>query len=63
MDFQNPQSGWVQFSPEACGLQATDSFTVRDLLSQVSYQWEGEWNFIALRPTDTIAHIFVLEQP
>lgn len=61
MDFHNPQSGWVQFSPQSCGLPAHESFTVRDLLSHVSYQWEGEWNYIALRPSDTIAHIFLLE--
>ncbi len=61
MDYQNGQSGWVEFSPAAVGLEQKLPFVVRDLLTGISYTWQDTWNYIALRPADVAAHIFVLE--
>lgn len=63
MDYHNGHSGWVEFSPAAVGLEQRLPFTVKDLLTGISYTWTDTWNYIALRPADTVAHIFLLEAP
>ncbi len=63
MDYANPQSGWVEFSPAAVGYHERPPFVVRDLLTQVTYTWREYWNFIRLDPTVSPVHVFVLDRP
>jgi starch synthase (maltosyl-transferring) len=34
---------------------------VRDLLNDAEYVWQGEWNYVELRPHEIPAHIFRVE--
>lgn len=61
-DVTHTREGWVEFSPAALGLEDKKPFTVKDLLTDASYTWEGYWNFIRLDPFHNPAHIFLLEQ-
>jgi starch synthase (maltosyl-transferring) len=62
MDYQATQSGWVEFSPAAVGLPHAVPFTVRDLLTDSSYSWDGFWNFVRLDPARSPVHLFRLER-
>lgn len=62
MDYHATQSGWVEFSPAAVGLNAPPPFVVRDLLSGRSWTWRDYWNYVELDPTQTPVHLFVLDR-
>jgi starch synthase (maltosyl-transferring) len=62
MDYHATQSGWVEFSPAAVGLPHATPFTVRDLLTDVAYHWDGYWNFVQLVPQQSPVHLFRLER-
>ncbi|MFO8064672.1 MAG: alpha-1,4-glucan--maltose-1-phosphate maltosyltransferase [Spirochaetia bacterium] len=62
MDYHAAQSGMVEFSPAAVGRAHTFPFTVRDLLSDTAYTWNGYWNFVRLDPDESPVHLFRLEQ-
>ncbi len=61
MDYHAPQAGWVEFSPAAIGLSREAPFTVRDLLTDTAYRWDGYWNFVRLDPAGVPVHLFRLE--
>ncbi len=58
MDPYYTQSGWVQVPLEKLNLAAAESYTVSDLVSQVTYKWKGEWNFVELNPHGLPFHCF-----
>jgi len=57
LDPLTEQSGWVNLALDKLGLPWSSSFAVEDLLTGASYTWNGEWNFVSLKPEVT-AHIF-----
>lgn len=57
LDPERTQTAWIQLSLDKLGVVAGESFQVEDLLTGITYTWNGEWNYIALNPSAT-AHIF-----
>lgn len=45
------------------GIAADQEYPVRDLLSDETYRWRGERNFVRLDPNERVAHILRLESP
>jgi starch synthase (maltosyl-transferring) len=55
------QSGFVDLDLAALGLPPKAPFNVEDLLDGASYRWAGSRNFVALDPSRSPAHVFVVE--
>ena len=60
LDPHNVQSGWVDVSTGALGLEAGISFRVRDELTGEGYGWHAGRNFVMLDPQRGPAHVFTL---
>ncbi|HEV8109505.1 MAG TPA: alpha-1,4-glucan--maltose-1-phosphate maltosyltransferase, partial [Burkholderiales bacterium] len=58
LDYQHPQSGFVELDLESLGLAPHETFEVHDLLSGGRYTWSGSRNFIELNPHQLPAHLF-----
>jgi len=58
LDYQYKQSGWVDLSLEELGLVPGQSYKVRDLLADATYQWQGRQSYVELDPQKIPAHIF-----
>ncbi|MFC2044427.1 alpha-1,4-glucan--maltose-1-phosphate maltosyltransferase [Chloroflexota bacterium] len=58
LDYINKQSGWVDLSLEELGLDNNQPYEVIDLLTDVSYRWQGSKNYVELDPQKIPAHIF-----
>ncbi len=56
------QSGWVQLPLDELGLDPTQPYQVEDLISDNSYIWSGEWNYVELNPDIMPVHIFVIRR-
>ncbi|HEY0781258.1 MAG TPA: alpha-1,4-glucan--maltose-1-phosphate maltosyltransferase, partial [Thermoanaerobaculia bacterium] len=52
------QSGWVDLSLPALGLEPGKPFQVHDLLTGARYLWHGARNFVQLDPRQVPAHLF-----
>ncbi|CAN5182458.1 alpha-1,4-glucan--maltose-1-phosphate maltosyltransferase [soil metagenome] len=61
LDDLHTQTGWVQVPLKVLGLKENKPFAVNDLLSNTTYFWENEWNYVALHPQGIPGHIFKLE--
>jgi len=59
---QYTQSGWVELDLEALGLDPHQPYEVHDLLSDVSYVWQGACNYVELNPQVVPAHVFRLRR-
>jgi starch synthase (maltosyl-transferring) len=55
------ESGWVNLSLEALGLDANEFYQVHDLLTDAKYAWRGARNYVELDPKKISAHIFRVE--
>lgn len=62
LDDHNAQSGWVQVPLAQLGIGSDESFKVHDLISDSSYLWSGEWNFVELRPPGLPYHLFRIQK-
>jgi len=62
MSFAYPHVGFLHLDLDALGLEADAPFTVRDLLRDEAWEWEGAKNYVELRPDDGPAHVFVVER-
>jgi starch synthase (maltosyl-transferring) len=58
LDFQHPQSGFVELDLQGLGLAPHETFEVHDLLSGGRYTWSGSRNYIELNPHQLPAHLF-----
>ncbi len=58
LDPHHIQSGRVNLSLEALGLDTTQPYQVHDLLTDARYLWHGARNYIELNPQVIPAHIF-----
>ena len=58
LDFQHPQSGFVELDLQSLGLAPNETFEVHDLLSGGRYTWSGSRNFVELNPHQLPAHLF-----
>jgi starch synthase (maltosyl-transferring) len=61
LDAYFEQATWVHLNMPELGLGWQERFRVRDLMDGATYEW-GEHNFVALRPQDKVAHLFVVEK-
>lgn len=57
LDSHNTQEGFLQLPLEAMGLKPDFSIGLTDLMTENSYIWSSEWNFVALNPNLPF-HIF-----
>jgi starch synthase (maltosyl-transferring) len=58
LDHENTQTAWVQLDLVVLGIEPNAAFQVEDLLTDATYTWTGEWNYVALDPAVMPAHIF-----
>ncbi|TLU56258.1 MAG: alpha-1,4-glucan--maltose-1-phosphate maltosyltransferase, partial [Chlorobium sp.] len=58
LDQTATQGGWLRFPLEMFGLSHQHPFSVEDLLTGTSYDWNGEWNYVEVNPRNMPAHIF-----
>jgi starch synthase (maltosyl-transferring) len=59
---RNTESGWVNLSLAALGLDRDGPYEVHDLLSDARYVWRGAKNYVELNPNKLPAHIFRIEE-
>jgi starch synthase (maltosyl-transferring) len=60
LDPHSTQSGTVNVPLNAWGFDTARPYRVHDLLSDKSYTWRGEWNYVELSPAVCPTHIFSL---
>jgi len=58
LDYRYKQSGWIELSLEEVGLDNNRPYEVSDLLTDVTYRWQGSRNYVELDPRKIPAHIF-----
>ena len=58
LDPHDKQSGWVQLPLEEIGVHEGQEVRVRDLVTEVSYIWNQEWNYVELDPNGLPFHLF-----
>jgi len=63
LDSSNTQGGWLRFPLELFNMPHDSQFKVEDLLSGIHYDWNGEWNYVAVNPWTMPAHIFRVTFP
>jgi starch synthase (maltosyl-transferring) len=63
LDPGKEQTVWLDLKMDALGLPWKGSFVVEDLLTGASYTWKDQWNYVALRPSETLAHVFRIVTP
>ena len=61
LDYRYTQSGWVDLSLDALGLDYDRPYQVHDLLDDARYHWYGSHNYVELNPHRIPAHIFQIE--
>jgi starch synthase (maltosyl-transferring) len=57
LDQANTQAAWINLSLERLGVTDGVPFQVEDLLTGITYTWNGAWNYVAIAPGAT-AHVF-----
>lgn len=58
MDPYYKQSGWVEVPIGELNIHADSTYTVKDLITQSSYEWKGSWNYVELNPHGLPFHCF-----
>ena len=58
LDEYNTQGGHVQVPLHQMGIGHEEQYLVHDLVTDSTYYWQGEWNFIELRPPAMPYHLF-----
>jgi starch synthase (maltosyl-transferring) len=61
LDPMNMQHGHVKLPLAAWRLPPDSTVEAHDLLSDETYFWRGEWNYVRLDPRDRVAHILALD--
>jgi starch synthase (maltosyl-transferring) len=51
------QHGWIRIPAADVGRTRDAPFAVHDLLTDVTYTWRGEWNYVRLDPGVLPAHV------
>jgi len=57
LDHHHAQRGTVQLPIQDLGISGSDQLKIRDILPDIEYTWNGEWNFVELHPNMPF-HIF-----
>ncbi len=61
-DPRHTQTGFVEVPKTLLGIEGRINLKVRDLLTEDSYHWFNDWNYVELNPNQYPMHIFVLEK-
>ncbi|MFY0671849.1 MAG: alpha-1,4-glucan--maltose-1-phosphate maltosyltransferase [Bacteroidia bacterium] len=62
LDEHNTQSGWVQLPLHEIGIAHDEQYNVHDLISNDSYIWNGEWNYVQLHLPAIPYHLFKIKK-
>jgi starch synthase (maltosyl-transferring) len=62
LDPHHTQGGWVQVPLRDLRISDQQQYTVHDLFTGHRYTWQGEWNFVELRPHEMPVHVFRIEE-
>lgn len=62
LDPFNQQAGFVKTPLMEMGIYPGEDFTVFDMLTNRSYHWHSEWNYIELNPWELPVHLFRIEK-
>ena len=60
LDSSHMQHGWIQLPLADLHLGPEAAVTAHDLLTDETYIWRGEWNYVRLDPNVQVAHIVEL---
>jgi len=64
LDPLHMQHGHVEVPLDRVGAAASDaSYTVRDVIDEVNYEWRGAWNYVRFDPEIRQGHILWLPKP
>lgn len=58
LDTENTQSGHVAIPKDLLGIYGKINVMVQDLLTNETYRWSDEWNYVELNPYKSPIHIF-----
>jgi len=61
-DVHNKQAGWIEVPKKLLGIEGRVNLKVTDLLSNETYFWFNDWNFVELNPAKYPIHIFKVEK-
>ncbi len=61
LDGYNTQIGWVKVPAELIGKRVGEPYRVHDLISNTTYTWKDEWNYIEINPNNLPFHLFRIE--
>ncbi len=62
LDPHHTQGGWVQVPLQDLRIGDQQQFIVHDLFTDRQYTWQGEWNFVELRPYEMPVHVFRVQE-
>ena len=62
LDARNPQSGWISLDAAMLGIDEEHAYQMHDVLGEQRFMWQGTRKFVALEPSRSPAHIFVLRR-
>lgn len=62
LDPHHAQSGWLEFDPEALGMQPQQAYQMHDAISGAHYLWQGPRNFVSLDPQRCPVHLMQLRR-
>jgi starch synthase (maltosyl-transferring) len=62
LDTHSTQSGWTALNLSALGIREDETYTVRDLLTDMEYSWQGAYNYVSLDPEAMPAHVFHIQR-
>ena len=61
LDNHHSRQGFVQLPLDELGIAAGQPLLMRDVIPNVEYTWDREWNFVELHPNMPF-HIFEINQ-
>jgi starch synthase (maltosyl-transferring) len=61
LDQHGKQAGYIQVPRERLGLAGKINLKLHDLITEESYTWTQEWNFVELDPNKMPFHLFKIE--
>ncbi len=62
LDPHNVQETWIGVPYWEWGIEANEQYLVTDLLTDTTYTWQGEYNYVRLDPNLQPAHLFVVSK-
>ena len=61
LDHNGKQAGYIQIPRERLGLGSKINLKLHDLITEETYTWTQEWNYVELEPNKMPFHLFKIE--